>query len=507
MTQSISYTIVKNTLYNALGKLWGVGVMLFLTPYIIHHVGMERYGIWALVGVLTGYAGLLDFGIRSGFVKHIAEHYAKRDFDEINRIVNSGFVFYLIFGLVLFIAAYAGIGVLLHIFNIPEKLRGEAVFVFLLGVALFCAGNAVSSFNAVLSGMQRMDLSNRIGLAMSLPNIAGVVFFLEKGYGLPGLMVNAALNLIVSSSVNFIVVFNLLPCLRFNPFLFSKKTFRALYTFGYKMQTSVVSSAVHFQMDKLLIGHFLDIGSVACYSVAAQIASKAREIPVLIISAILPTASELQARTDGDALRRLYRRSMKYVVLTGLPVFVMISLFARPFVAVWLGRGYEKTALTLQILLGSYFFNVMTGPGFVILAGMGKLRPIMRASLLGMICNLVLSVFLIVKLGYYGAVAGTAVATMIGAVYFIGMVHQTLDVPLSVLAGVVVKPFLAAALAFLVVLIVMLQTVKIGWGVLAVLSAAYLAAYGVTILMVRHLDEFDRALFSKYMSLASLKAR
>ncbi|MCK4385432.1 MAG: hypothetical protein KAW52_04130, partial [candidate division Zixibacteria bacterium] len=56
----VSEKIIKNTLYNTIGKFWGILVVLFLTPYIVNRLGMERYGIWALLTSLVGYIGFLD---------------------------------------------------------------------------------------------------------------------------------------------------------------------------------------------------------------------------------------------------------------------------------------------------------------------------------------------------------------------------------------------------------------------------------------------------------------
>ena len=65
--------IVKNTIFNIVGRLCGILTVLFLTPYIINSIGVERYGIWAIAVAITGYFGLLDFGLGESFVKYIAE--------------------------------------------------------------------------------------------------------------------------------------------------------------------------------------------------------------------------------------------------------------------------------------------------------------------------------------------------------------------------------------------------------------------------------------------------
>ncbi len=55
-----------------------------------------------MVAVLTGYFGLLDFGIGTSFVKYIAEYYTKKDYKSINQIVNTGCIFYSIFAILIF---------------------------------------------------------------------------------------------------------------------------------------------------------------------------------------------------------------------------------------------------------------------------------------------------------------------------------------------------------------------------------------------------------------------
>ena len=211
MEQKLSQKIIRNTIFSIIGRFWGVLVALFLTPYIIHHIGVERYGIWAVIGVLTGYFGLLDFGVGSSFVKYIAEFYTKKDWGKMNQLVNSGIVFYSIFAIFIIGLGFVLINLLLPIFKIPPHLYHEASFVFLFGIALIGVSSALSAFGSVADGLQRMDISSKVGLVMSIPNIAGVIYFLEKGYGLRGLIINNGIVLGLNNIIDIIIAFKLLP--------------------------------------------------------------------------------------------------------------------------------------------------------------------------------------------------------------------------------------------------------------------------------------------------------
>ena len=141
-----------------------------------------------------------------------------------------------------------------------------------------------------------MDISNKVAIAVSIPGVAGTVIALEYGYGLPGLMVNNAFIILVTSVINVVVAYRIFPDFKFSPLSLSNKdTFRLLFTFGYRVQVAAIAGAIHFQMDKFLLAFFLNVSRVTYYTVASQTASSIREIPLLLLRAVLPAASEIDA--------------------------------------------------------------------------------------------------------------------------------------------------------------------------------------------------------------------
>jgi len=493
--------IIRNTIFNIIGRLWAILVVLFLTPYIIGHIGIERYGIWAVVGIVTGYFGLLDFGIGTSFIKYISEFYTRRDYEKINQVINTGFAFYSMFALFFIALAFFIINPLLNFFNIPEKLYNEASFVFLLGFILFCISQAINSFTSIQGGLQRMDITNKVSIAISIPLVIGTIYFLERGYGLPGLMINNAIVLLISSIINIAIAFKLLPELEFNPLLFNKDMFKKLFGFGYKIQISRIANLIHFHLDKVLLAHFLNIGLVTFYTVAAQLAFKVREVPSLLVSAIFPAASELQARANKDSLYKLYFRSMKYVFLIALPISLLAILLAKPFIALWLGEGYEKSALTLQVLVIGYFLNVMAVPAFFILSGIGKPQYGMRASILAAVLNLILSILLVIKIGYFGVVIGAAISMVVGAVYLISMAYRIINIPFwKTSLKIFLRPLLACGISATTIYILINQIEQrgIGWGSLSIIGILYVMIFSLFILVTNYFDEFDKSIINKY---------
>lgn len=498
--QSLSQRIIRNTIFNIAGCFWGILVALVLTPYIIRHIGIERFGIWAVVGVITGYFGMLDFGIGTSFVKYIAEFYAKKDYDKINHVVNTGFIFYSIFAILIIILSFFIINPLLTLFKIPVHLYNEALFVFLFGIILFGISNALAPFGAIQGGLQRMGITNKVAIAVSIPMIIGTVFFLESGYGLPGLLINNAIILALSSIANLTIAFRILPELKFNLFLFSKAMFKKLFGFGYKIQITKIASLLHLHLDKILIAYFLNIEFVAYYAIAQSLTSRISEMLLMLISAILPAASELDAKSEKVKLQELYFRSMKYLILAGIPAFIVVFTFAHPFIHIWLGAGYARTAITLQLLLVASFINLLTGPGFYIFNGIGKPQYGMYMSILSTIMKLTLSIVLIIKFGYYGTVLGTCISFIICSVIFIVIFHKRTEINLiQTIKKFFFLPFLAGLVSLFIPLLIFNQIRSYSLIFICLSGMVYLGIYGWLIWRSGYINTSDLELWEKLL--------
>ena len=63
---------------------------LIATPYIISKVGINGFGVWALMESIMAYFRLSDMGVGASFTKHIAEYHAKKEYNNLSRVVSAG---------------------------------------------------------------------------------------------------------------------------------------------------------------------------------------------------------------------------------------------------------------------------------------------------------------------------------------------------------------------------------------------------------------------------------
>lgn len=443
--ESIGKKIVRNTVYNSIGRIWLMLVTLLLIPYILHKLGTQVFGVWSLVFVVANYLHLLDFGIGTSFAKYIAEYHTKGDEKSINSVVSCGLLFYLGFSVLI-----VGLGFILRnpivsLLNIPVSIRGESLFAIVGMVIVFAMNNTFSIFQGILIGLQRMDIQNKILVFVSIPNVVGTFFFLEKGFGIRGLVVNSGIVAILTILCNIYFSHKLLPRMKIGFSWMRGDIFRKLFKFGVKTQLGNLASLVHFQTDKIIISYFLGLNFVTFYELGQKVANAVRMFPTMLLGALEPAVSELDARGERSRLLSLYYKASKYVSVIVFPLTCLTFILASWIMKAWVGEGYSLSVITLQVLIIEYGLNLLTGVGTRIVRGIGKPELETKYKVLVAVLHLVLSITLIQLLGYKGVLLSFLFSGSIGSIYFIKIFHRFFKERLTKLIRTVyLKPLVAS---------------------------------------------------------------
>lgn len=479
-------------------------VGFLLMPYLISKLGVEQFGVWPLVFPLTRYLDLLDLGASTATVKYIAEYYTRRDYGAINGIVNTGFAFYITLGLILTTTVIASNEVILSLLRIPPNLLDEARFVLLGGAIILSLSNAFGVFQSVTVGLQRMDISNAITLAASVPDLIGTIVFLELGFGLRGLIYKEALVFIVSSSLSLFYAFRLLPSLQVSLRFCRKESLQILLGYGIKVQISKLADFASSQVNKILLGYFLGLGFVTFYELGSKVVLSTKRISRVVTSAIMPAASEIDAKQDSQTLLLLYSRGSKYLILAAAPAFALIAATAPLLMRLWMGPGYELSVLAIQLLALGHFVHLLTGIGTMIVKGIGRPEYETRYTLLLLFINISFGAVLTAKLGFAGVLIATSLSLLTTSLYFMVIIHRLLKVPLiPFFKGVYLKPLTACLFASLPVLasnqLIRSSLFTGRMGNLTALSVGgllFLCAYLVALFRLNYLDAYDRRLIT-----------
>lgn len=508
MSSDTGSRIAKNSIFNIIRTFLTVPIVLLLTPYIIRHLGKQEFGIWALVGVISSYAQLSDFGITESLVKFMAEYQARNDTERINKLINTAFTVYLLLSatcclLFLLVLPY----VVEKILNIPQSLQDKALHVFTIAIVLFSINMVMGVFGSLIIGFQRMGYSNLISLSSTVLTAAGTVFFLYNGYGLAGLIYNNCIVTLFVVMANILAARYIFPQLRINPFVwFSKEILAKIFGFSWKVQITNITQLMIFQVDRILLSHYLGLEAVSYYEVANRIATQARSFVASIFSPMVPAASALHATEENDKVTGLYRRSFKYMTIAAVPFSLLVIALAYPFIRTWMGPHFETSAITLQLLMGAYMLNLMTGPGSFILSGINKPHVSMRSSILAGITNLILCLLFVRWIGYYGIILGILISIVTSGGYFIWMVHKNIQgLSWRIYLDSLLKPLMVSICACVSLVLIDRFYLIDSYFILVLLGIMYAFVVCYALFQGRYLDAFDRMTISKLNPLRSFK--
>ncbi len=450
---STSHKVVWNTIFNAIGRFGSMALSLFLTPYIFNTIGKEAYGLWALLFVVTDFASLFDMGLGSAYMKHIAEFRAKNDLDRVNQVINTGLVFSVAFSL-----AVVGAGLVfaepllawLHC-DLPEGWFALAGVLFIFGV-----NYSLLVFRAVLNGLLRLDLVHGTQLTTAVIGAGCTVALLESGWGLRGVVVSRGLVTALSSIAFVAFAKRVLPSLRVGFRWVRWEMFKRLFNFGWKIQAAAVSDTANQQVDKLLLGAVLGRPAlVGFYDLGNRISGIIRTVGFMLLGAIEAAAAELFASGRREALVDLYARSSRYLIALTAPLCAFVLLFAPWIIHLYLGApraateaGYAKVALAARMLSLAILALLLMGPPKAVARGMGELGPEVGASIWLLVLNVGLSVALVIRYGYAGALTGTTIASSLSFAYYMYAFHRRTGFPfLRLMPGVYARALAACAIA------------------------------------------------------------
>lgn len=489
--RSLGSKIIRSVIFGGFRQVLVAPIPFIMTPLILHRIGVLGYGTWAVFVAVNGLTSLADLGLVGTLSKFVAEYHAREDFAALSRLLSSGLALFLLLDLLISGGLWAATPLLAGKFFHGSIVPRNELIGLLRLFLIVLAGNILTQlFASVTTGLQRLDLTHVMSAASTIMSAAFSGALLLRGDGLRGLVLGYIASAVLTVTIYLILVRKLLPEAAINPFRFDPHEARKMFGYSLRLYITQAAVMVQNQTEKVLLAFFVGVAPAGWYDIAGDVALKIRGTIGLVLSPVLPAASELDALGDHRRTEELYYRSHKYLALVGVPVVCFVIAIANHFVDLWLGPSLKLVAVPLSVLLALNFINLATGPGFLIFAGAGNLKPGMRSAVLSICVNLVLSLGLIYMWGFAGAVIGTAMAMLVGSLYFMVLFHLQTGYSVRRVLRSYLKPGLCSVLILASILLVH-PVGKGSWFGLAETGAIFCVLYLAAILQLGFFDEYD----------------
>jgi len=404
--------LLRNIFSNWLTLAVSAGIAFYLSPFLVHHLGKEQYGIWALVFSIISYTEFFDMGMRQSLARYLPKYYATEDWLNLNRVINTSTMMYGVIGTLTIVSSVVIAYTCVDLFNVSEELQDVmSITLIIIGAngAIVFYGMAITA----LGPFHRYDIANAIAITLKIASTAVIIYLLFKGWGLITLAVITLVTTIVRSVTKGIVLRKIVPAIRFGREYVSRKTARELVGYGAISFLIVIAWLVIFNSQNVIIGIFLSAEAVTYFAIAMTVIQYMRSLVQAIGIPLVPAISHLEATSDLDTVRRLSAKMLRYLYYLCTGICCGVLIYGRDFVGLWMGPGFDLTVEILFILIVAATIYLPQTTSNSVLLGVGKHRLLFYILAGEAISNIVLSLILVGPYGLHGVAMGTAIPQIV----------------------------------------------------------------------------------------------
>lgn len=370
--ETFARRLSRNILWNITGQGWLLLMTFLATPFLIHRLGVELYGIYVLVAVLVDACSFAQFGIPDASVKYISERLARGEHRGVQETFWTAMLSQAAAGL-------AGAAMILsltavivdHVFRVPEGLVPEARLAVAIGAMSFALSMIAGVAAGMIRAVGRFDLLNMAGVLWGTLQTAAAVVLLWRGQSLSAILVsNLCLQLMYLATIGLLAC-RLLPVTL--PPAWNTGELIRLLRFGGFLTVSGFVAPILTNLEKMFLSAIHSVAALTYYYVPFSLVSRLAVLPSSFSSVLFPAYSHFQGKRDMEANRALLLRSTLYLFyLYGAPLLFFL-FFGREFLGWWLGPDFaERSTILVVILAGAGLVNALAYPSVTLLNGLGK---------------------------------------------------------------------------------------------------------------------------------------
>lgn len=359
---------------------------LCATPFLIRLLGPAEFGLWTLLLLVTAWAGHADLGMGIASTKFGAGYYARGDARGESSVVWTalGLIAVTVGGLATTLALAAR-PILVGLLHVEGGLAAAGTTALRIGCAILVFQSVAAIVNTPpvvrLRWRQLTVVTTSVNL---LGTIAAPITLAVFG---GGVTIVAAVNLAVSI---LLVAGNLALAVRLQPGLLHPRldtvVLRKLLAYGGALTLAGLAIVPLTTAERFFLAHNHSTTAVAYLAVAGNLATTLQVLPEQLTAPFLPGLARLEAASQLQELRALYRKGLSGLFLLLTPAAVLLAFVARPFLSLWAGPQYgaHSTAPFLVLVAGVWFDCLAWMPmSYLLSSGRTKMIAFIRAAEVG----------------------------------------------------------------------------------------------------------------------------
>ena len=389
----------------------------FLTQLVMARLLTEAaYGEVVLTLAVVNIGGLFaTLGLDDGVMRELPHH---EDTPAKSRgVIRAGFLTSIVSGSVVALLIYLSAPVLAtQIFRDPSltplfRIASIGVpFVVLSNVAVSLARGARDArphaiVNQLFQPFARLLL------------IAGLVLL---GFEAAGAVAGQMAAVVLAALLALYIGYRILPDVRAP----SERMYRPLLAFSLPLVLVQGMGFLNSNLDIYMVGYFMQSPDIGVYNIALQLGNLLTAVVATMGFLLPPVMTRLHEQGQTQEMQRTYQVITKWLVVLGLPVFVVLFFAPEFVIGTLFGGDYARGSTALRILLLGKLFAILMGLNGMALIALGENRVVSYIMFCQVLVNVGVNVLLIPVYGIEGAAVAIMASIIIGDVLGVAVLYR-----------------------------------------------------------------------------------
>jgi O-antigen/teichoic acid export membrane protein len=414
--RKLALAIGKNTFFGIVANVAQVGTRLVTVPIVIGYLGLGGYGIWNIIMTAAAYMRFGSIGIKSAFQKYVAEATGNGDYETANKLLSTGCAAMLVLSVAGLIPMAIFSRSLARAAGVPSEFLNSTAGAISMLALIMVLSNVGAVFEAIVMGGHRIDIARKFTTFFTVAEAVAIVIVLHFGFGLFAMATIMAASEVGFISVCYVASHRVVPQIRVRVAYVTKSVLHELFRFAGSYQLVNVLEVLYGAILPIAVLRTFGADASGVYAIATRLVGSALMVQDAMLLPILSGGTMVYASGSADRMAVLLTKAFKFTLALALLPLAFIGTYGTSIVFAWTGQTIATLRIALWFICLAGLFKAFSLLGLVLYrvsgnAVMDNIRQALRiVTLLG------IAIFAH-RLGFFGILAGLALAELIGMVF------------------------------------------------------------------------------------------
>lgn len=350
-----------NSASSIAAKIVNMTVLLWMYQYLLKRIPAEEFAVLPVVMALMVFAPLFFSFFTGGISRYVVEAYAQGNFDRVTGIVSSIFPPLAAMALVFFSAGTMFAVNIDRLLTIVPEMVSQARIMMILLIGSFSLQMLGLPFGVGFHVRQRYVELNMLGVCRDFLRIVLLLLLL---LGISPQVVWVVVATVVSEVLYTAIMVwrsrQMVPQLQMRWQFFDRVKARTLMGFGFWTTLGRLGNVMYTNAATILLNLYGTAIDVTSYHIGATFFRQIDNTVALAVQPLQPVMTSMHAVGDQQRLARTVFRGGRYATWASLAVAIPLTIYADPFVQLYLGEKYSQTAMVIVLFMLIFPFTKPT---------------------------------------------------------------------------------------------------------------------------------------------------